>query len=230
MNKFDKDFFKKYIPEWQELQYIIHIHPIVIFRNLIVQLCLFLALPLYFYYFSNTIHSQISFKYLEIYLFLVFWKMIYDILNWYTDAWLLTENSIISLKWSFLKAKTESLNFDKIEWIWVEEIWFWDKFLKKWDLIVEKAWDEEFVLPEALYPYKAIDLIENLSVEEEDHWPSTNITDERFEQLLEAISWAVWEHVNKQNQPIKTYKNKNDLIKKEVIKIAEESQGTIDLR
>lgn len=232
MNKFDQDFFKKYIPEGQEMMHIIHIHPISIIKSLIVQLSLFIALPLYFYYFSNTIQTQIPFKFLEIYLFLIFFKLIYDILNWYTDVWILTNNSIIALDWSFLKAKTESINFDKIEWIWVEEYWFLDKILKKWDLIIEKAWEEQFVLTEALKPYKAIDLIENASSPAEESWPSTNITDERFEQLLEAISWAVWEHVNNKNINSNTmsYKNKKDEIKKEVIKRAENTEWTIDLR
>lgn len=230
MNKFDKDFFKKYVPEGQEMIHIIHVHPIAIVRNLIVQISLFLALPLYFYYFSITIQKTIPFKYLEIYLIFLFLKLIYDIINRYTDVWILTNNSIVALEWSFLKSRIESINFSSIEWLWVNEDSPIDKILKKWDLIVHKSWEEEFILSETLNPYKAIDLIENASnPEEEDTWPS--ITDERFNQLLEAISWAVWEHVNWKNQvsPI-SFKNKKDEIKKEVIKRAEQSEWTIDLR
>lgn len=228
MNKFDLDFFKKYVPEWQEMMHIIHIHPIVILWNLIVTICLFLVLPIWLFYNSKTIQTEVPFYFLEIYLFIIFFKIIYDILNWYTDVWILTNNSIISLNWSFLKAKTESINFDKIEWIWVEEEWILDKILKKWDLIIQKFWEEEFILEEAINPYKAIDLIEELSSPAEESWPS--ITDERFNQLLEAISWAVWEHVNGKNTSPFSYKNKKDEIKKEVIKRAENTEGTIDLR
>ena len=66
MNKFDSDFFKKYVPEGQELLHIIHIHPIVILQNLVVELALLLALPIYFYYSSSTIHDKIHFWRFEI--------------------------------------------------------------------------------------------------------------------------------------------------------------------
>lgn len=231
MNKFDQDFFEKYVPEWQKMLHIIHIHPISIIKNLLVKFSLFIILPLYFYYFSNTIHSQVSFKYIEIYLFVIFFKLIYDTIDWYTDVWLLTNDSIIAIKWTLLKTKTESINFNKIEWIWVEENWFIDKFFKKGDLIIEKSSEEQFILVDALQPYKAIDLIESLSSENDDSWPSTNITDERFEQLLEAISWAVWDHVtSKNNSNIFQNKDKKEEIKKEVIKKAQEEEWTIDLR
>jgi hypothetical protein len=115
MNKFDSDFFKKYVPEGQELLHIIHIHPIVILQNLIVELALLLALPIYFYYSSSTIHDKIPFWRFEIYLFLLFSKIIYDIFNWYNDVWIITNSAVVALDWSMLKSKTESVNFENIE-------------------------------------------------------------------------------------------------------------------
>lgn len=228
MNKFDKKFFKKYVPEWQEMMHIVHAHPIIILGNLIVKIILFLGLPLYFYYFSNTIHEAIPFKFVEIYLFFIYTLIIYDIFNRYNDVWIITNSAIIWLEWSMFKTKTESINLSNIEWIWVEEDWISDKLLKKWDLIIHKVWDEEFVLENAINPYRAVDLIEWAANPESDD--SSNITDERFNQLLEAISGAVWDHVHSGKFETKTSLEAKKDLKKEVIKRAENTDWTIDLR
>lgn len=229
MNSFDKIFFKKYIPEGQEMIHIIHIHPIVILGNLIVIFSLFIVLPIFLYYFSPTLQKQIPFFYLEIYLIFTFLKVIYDIFNWYTDVWILTNTSIVALDWSFLKTKTDSISYSNIEGMWVDEDGIVDKILKKWWLVIHKFWEEEFILEDAINPYNVIDLIDSLNTKEEKKEEKTNITDERFNQLLDAISWAVWDHVyTKSSYGIPKFENED--IKNEVIKKAESEDWTIDLR
>lgn len=222
MNKFEIEFFKKYVPEWQEMIHIIHTHPIVILKNLIVQLVLFVILPVWLFYHSNTVIKEIPFFYFEIYLFIIFSKIIYDIFNWYNDVWIITDSSIVSVDWSFLKSKTESVNFDSIEWLWVDESGFIDKLFKKWWLMIHKIWNEEFILEEAINPYKAIDIIEEIS-----SWKSEsgNLTEERFNMLLEMLSENF-----KEKQDDSTYNDKKEKIKKDIIKKAENSEWTIDLR
>jgi sensor histidine kinase YesM len=91
MNKFDQTFFKKYVPEGQELKEIIHTHPIQILLSLTIKIFLFVVIPVVFYYYSARIQTLIpSFVYLEIYLILVYIKIIYDIFDWYNDAWIVT--------------------------------------------------------------------------------------------------------------------------------------------
>ena len=192
MNKFEQDFFKKYIPEGQELFHIIHTHPLVVIRNLIVQIIL-----------------------------------IYDIFNWYNDVWIVTNTSVVALNWSFFKVKTESITFENIEWVWVDEDWILDKLMRKWDVIIHKAWEEELVLENAISPYKAIDAIEEASPANADDWG--NITEERFNLLLEALSWAVWEHLWKK-EITWTYNEKKEKLKKEILEKAEHTEWTIDLR
>lgn len=232
MNKFESIFFKKYVPEWQEILHILHIHPIVIFTNLVVKIILLILIPLSFYLTAETIHQKIPFLYVEIYLLIIFFILIYEIFDRYNDTWIITNSSIIWLDWKLFKTKTESINFSSIEWLWVDENWIIDKIFKKWDLIVHKTWEEEFILEEAINPYKAIDIIESAGTDEDEGKDEWNITEERFNMLLEAISWTVWEHIyNKElrNDSL-SYKEKKDLIKKETIKKAEESDWTIDLR
>ncbi|MBB1564550.1 hypothetical protein HG430_000725 [Candidatus Gracilibacteria bacterium] len=225
MNKFDSDFFKKYVPEGQELLHIIHIHPIVILQNLIVELALLLALPIYFYYSSSTIHDKIPFWRFEIYLFLLFSKIIYDIFNWYNDVWIITNSAVVALDWSMLKSKTESVNFENIEGLGVDENGLMDKLLKKGGLVIHKIGEEEFLLEDCINPYKAIDIIEQASSGTPEE---NNITEERFNMILEALSGVVGDHEKEKFS--KSYKDKKDEIKKKVIENAEKSEGTVDLR
>ncbi|ATU04980.1 hypothetical protein BKN14_00805 [Candidatus Gracilibacteria bacterium HOT-871] len=225
MNKFDSDFFKKYVPEGQELLHIIHIHPIVILQNLIVELALLLALPIYFYYSSSTIHDKIPFWRFEIYLFLLFSKIIYDIFNWYNDVWIITNSAVVALDRSMLKSKTESVNFENIEGLGVDENGLMDKLLKKGGLVIHKIGEEEFLLEDCINPYKAIDIIEQASSGTPEE---NNITEERFNMILEALSGVVGDHEKEKFS--KSYKDKKDEIKKKVIENAEKSEGTVDLR
>lgn len=230
MNNFDKIFFKKFIPEWQEMLHIVHSNPILIIKKIFVQIVLFVLIPIWFYYYSPVIQAKVPFNYLEIYLFLIYFKIIYSIFNWYNDVWIVTNSSVIAINWSFLKSNIETINFDSIEWLWVEEEWILDKILKKWTLIIHKAWEEEFILEEAINPYKAIDIIETASAWEEDEITS-NITDERFNMILETLSEAIWDKVVDKKIPeeIPGFKDK-EKIKQKIIKEAENSQWTIDLR
>ncbi|RKW23921.1 hypothetical protein D8B46_02425 [Candidatus Gracilibacteria bacterium] len=227
MNKFEQDFFKKYIPEGQELFHIIHTHPLVVIRNLIVQIILLLVLPIGFFYFSKTLHKQIPFFYFEIYIFLVFFKIIYDIFNWYNDVWIVTNTSVVALNWSFFKVKTESITFENIEGVGVDEDGILDKLMRKGDVIIHKAGEEELVLENAISPYKAIDAIEEASTANADD--GGNITEERFNLLLEALSGAVGEHLGKK-EITGTYNEKKEKLKKEILEKAEHTEGTIDLR
>ncbi len=220
MNKFDINFFSKYIPEWQELITIIHTHPINIINSLIVKLALFAVLPSVFYYYSISIQKIVPFYALEILLIVVFIKTIYDIFDWYNDVWIITDCSVIWLEWSFLKANSDSIEYDSVEWVWVEQSWLIDKILGKWDLVIHKMWEDSFVLNNAVSPYKAVDIIEwIINKEEEDEEV------DKFDMIMDALSWVVWNYLEKWK---KSTKNQEEL--EEKIKEIEKEIWTIDLR
>lgn len=220
MNKFDINFFSKYIPEWQELIKIIHTHPVNIINSLIVKLALFAILPSVFYYYSLSIQTIIPFYILEIFLIIVFIKTIYDIFNWYNDVWIITDCSVIWLERSIFKASSDSIEYGSIEWVWVEQNWIIDKILSKWDLIIHKMWDDSFVLNNAINPYKAVDIIEWIINQEEE-----DVETDKFDMIMDALSWVVWNYLEKWKE-----KNKKQEILEEKIKEIESKLWTIDLR
>ena len=52
---------------------------------------------------------------MEILLFLVFLKIIYELFNWYNDVWIITDHAVYDLEWSLLKTNVESIHHENIE-------------------------------------------------------------------------------------------------------------------
>lgn len=229
MNNFQVKFFEKYTPEWQTIKSIIHEHWIKIIKNL------FLAFSLVFfssfiYYSVWIINQNIPFWGLEIFLIILYIKIIYDILDWYNDVWIITDSWVIALQWALFKTKMETVNYENIEWVEIKQDSIIDKFLNKWDLVLLKFWEDKLVLKDAMIPYKAIDEIEKLSQEvvsndEED-------TD-RFDLVMDALSWVVKDYLLKNWNNIESKILKNDLeenMKKEILRESKLKEWTIDLR
>jgi len=224
MNNFEEKFFIKYVPEWQELFAVIHKHFSVIFLRLFFWLSLAI-LPSFMFYYSENIKELIPFYFLEIYLIIIYIKIIYDIFDWYNDVWMITNSWIIDLKWSLFKKKIDSVDFTNIEWLWVEQNWIIDTILKKWDLVIHKIWDDQFVLEDVFKPFKWVDLIEEISDSQEEDEDEVNITEERFNMLINTLWWLMEWFTNKEKDSIKEKEDSSEKIEK-----IKEKYWTIDLR
>lgn len=222
MNSFDYNFFQKYVPEWQKMQHIVHQHWVKIIWKLFFWLFLFVLIPVFIYYYSFRAKDLIQFMYLEIYLFIIYIKIIYDIFDWYNDVWIITDSWVVDLDWSIFKTKMSTISFDNIEWMEVEQDWFIDKVLKKWDLIIHKIWDDSFVLPDCYSPYAALNEVEHIKNHHyEDEEPETD----RFDLIMDTLWWVV-ENYLKKSHPI----DDADIRKKEAIDEYKKSKNSIDLR
>lgn len=222
MNPFEEDFFSKYIPEWQEIMWVIHKHFISIAPRLILLLSFWVLLPSFFYYYSFSLKQLIPFFVLEIYLFLVYIKIVYDVFDWYNDVWIVTDKSVIELEWSLFKKNVVSVWFENIEWLEVEKNWVADTILKKWEIIIHKIWDDVFALEEAYKPELAISYIEECisDFKEGSHKP------DRFDVMMDHLWWMVEEYLDRQR--IKEMEESN--FKYEKIWSVEWKNETIDLR
>lgn len=228
MNNFDKTFFKKYVPEWQEILWIVHEHFIVIIDRILVNLFFGVLLPVFLYIESWLIQEKLPFEALEWLLFLVFFKTIYDVFDRYNDVWIITDSGVVDLEWALLDTSNVSLKHDNIEWIEVEQKWIWDTILWKWDLIIHKIWEWDFRLNNAITPYKAVDEIEaawtwnfwnDMDFEEED------MQEDRFDKMMNILSEMVEDHMEKK---WKFENEKNEQLEEKKQKLKRKS-GTIDL-
>jgi hypothetical protein len=233
MNKFQEKIFEKYIPEWQEIQAVIHEHWFKIVDSLILNLWLLVFIPSFLFYYSVTIQEKIPFFYFEIYLFLIYLKIIYDIFDWYNDVWLVTNRSVIKLKWALFNTKMESVNYENIEWIEVEQNWILDSLLNKWDIVIHKFWEEELRLQDASKPYLAIDIVEK-NIEKYKN-PEDDI--DKFDLVMDTLAGVVKQYMQKKSPfewPCRSNYIKDDYYDDEIIKEKIEkiknNDWTIDLR
>lgn len=226
MNKFDQKFFAKYIPEWQKLKGIVHEHFIVIVWQLFKWILIWVLIPSFLLYYFTSLITIIPFVFFEAWLLIVYLKLMYDIFNRYNDVWIITTHWVIDLDWELFWADTVSVKFTSIEWVEVEQDWIIDTILWKWNLIIHKIWSDNFMLSSANKPYDAVNEIEQLSQKywepEYDNEGSNN--SENFDVVMEALSWVVWEYLEK-----KWLKEKVDEEKEYLIEEYREKKWTIDL-
>jgi len=236
MNNFEKKFFNKYISEWLSVKWIIHEHWIKIVDNIFLWMGLFVFVPTFLMYNSVFFQENISFIYFEIYLFIIFLKLIYDIFDWYNDVWIITEEWVVDLDWSLLKVNSVSVKYESIEWIWVEQDWIWDKILNKWDVVIHKVWSDEFRLVDAKVPYVALNEIERISWElkQAEEVKKSQEEKTKFELIMDALWWVVNEYLDEKWVSWEEVLTKKRWYKKTSDKTISEDiileEGTIDLR
>lgn len=223
MNKYEKMFFSKFINDWSEVKYIVHEHIIVILDRILIMLLLFVFIPSFMYYESRRIQELIPFSIFEIYLIILYLKIIYDIFDWYNDVWIITEKNVIDLKWALFYIRVNSVDFESIEWIEIEQKWIMDKVFWKWTLIIHKLWEETFKLKEAKIPFEALDEIERIKSEKSEE--PENKEKEKFEIILEALSWVVNQYLE-----VSTLKKKKEESVNHKLEEVVDKKGTIDLR
>ncbi len=239
MKKFDKYFFRKYLIEWDQMLLVVHKHIIEILDKYLFWMTFWVLIPSFLYYYSDNF-KEIPFYMLEIWLFFVFIKMVYDIFDWYNDVWIVTNTGIIELNWSLFTNDVVSVKFEKIEWMQVEQYWFIDTLLNKWDLVIHKIWDDSFVLENAANPFKVVDEVGEIRKDEGEEnfdnnmWYNSWMWWQDMWILANALKWVVWEYLEK-----KWIENSENIISNEAYKKAEAKkyiekieveEGTLDLR
>lgn len=226
MNKFEREFFKKYIPDNQEVLWVIHSHFVVIADKVFLNLIFWFLLPSFLIFYSSSLRLMVPFYYFEIFFLIVFIKIIYDILDWYNDAWVATESWIISVNWWLFNSKTLSLKYENIEWIEIIQDWILDTILRNWKIVLHKIWNENIIMEKSFLPYDTLNEIEkNIKLEEE---PEEHVEEEvdKFDLLIHTLSWIVEDYMWAKGYEKKHKLTQDDLREIEEIK---KTKWTIDL-
>ena len=216
--------YTNYIPEWQEVQAVIHQHWLVVFDKFLLWLLLWAWLPAFLYYQSERIQDLVPFVFLEVLLLLVFIKIVYELFNWYNDVWIITNEAVYALEWSLLKTNVESVHHGNIEGIEIDRNRIWDSIFNKWDIIIKKFWEDEVAILDAHNPYAAVSVIDTFihpSQEEDDE-------QDRFDMVMDALSGVVKDFLERKWYP----KKGDDIIHEWEIEqeIDKDDDYTLDIR
>jgi hypothetical protein len=211
--------YSKYIPEWQEIEAIIHQHWLTVMDSFILWMSFGALIPSFLYYNSERLRDLVPFSVIELLLFLVFLKIVYELFNWYNDVWVITNDAVYDIEWSLLKTKVESIHHENIEGVEIDKHRIWDNIFNKWDIIIHKFWEEELAIYNAYAPYKAANILEQYV-----HWSTEDDQEQdRFDMIMDALSGVVSEH-------LKTHGVDGASHEKHSKKLIEPDEYSIDLR
>jgi len=185
-------FYQKHVPEGQTIRAIIHQHWLSVMDSFILWISFWAILPSFLYFQSGRFQEIIPFYVMEIFLFLVFLKIFYELFNWYYDVWILTDDAVYDLEWSLFKTNVESIHYENIEWVEIDKHRIWDNIFNKWDIIIHKFWEEELAIYNAYAPYKAVDLLE-----EYIHPPEDNSEVDNFDMIMDTLWGVVHEYLER---------------------------------
>lgn len=186
------NFYKKHIPEWQEIKAVIHQHWLSVMDSFILWISFWAIIPAFLYYQSERFRDLIPFFVMEWLLFLVFLKIVYELFNWYYDVFILSDDAIYSLEWSLLKTRVESIHYENIEWVEIDKHRIWDNIFNKGDIIIHKFWEEELAIYNAYAPYKSVDIIEELIHPHEEDEET-----DKFDMIMDTLWWVVTDYLER---------------------------------
>jgi hypothetical protein len=117
----------------------------------------------------------------------------YKLFDWYVDVWIMTENTIVDMKWKWFSSDILYIPYEKIEGIEVRTRSWWSALLGMADIVVKLAGNDEFVLYSARRPNAIIAFIQEVGKKKESHHDEDK---EPFDILVESLSDVVRGHLS----------------------------------
>lgn len=123
---FRRKIFQRYVEEDEKIIEIINKHWFIEFKNFVKGIIIGFLLP----FFVWTLFPV--FKYICI-LWSIIWivRMIYDLCDWFLDAWLLTDQSVVGVEWNgFFSQSSNRIDYSTIESVGYEVKGFFKTLFK----------------------------------------------------------------------------------------------------
>ena len=134
MNKLEKFFLVKQLDEDEEVIHVIHKHWIEFILPIIKWSILWIIIPIFLVWLYPQYYNYIFFWFL----FVVIMAN-YDFFDWYLDVLILTDYWIVHSEWDwFFKSSSSRMEYESIEDIEFEHLWFFSSVFWYWDLHIER--------------------------------------------------------------------------------------------
>lgn len=194
MNIYDKLLFARHLEADEKLEYVVHKHWFEIFRPTF-KVSLFGILPPLFFivFFTGIDFSNPVFYLILIWLVLGLLNIFYIWMDWYYDAWLLTNQSIIDLEWKGLFERSSArIEYSAVDGVAYELSGFWGFLLGFGDIRIDKVSTQAVSLPNANSPRVAESWILR---QQEKFLERKNLTDSNA--LKEILAEVVKDHIKR---------------------------------
>jgi hypothetical protein len=117
-----------------------------------------------------------------------------------------------------------SVNFNNIEGLWVEQDGIVDKLLSKWDMVIHKMWNDIFTLKNVYQPFVQLDKIERISWEL-GNYRNHSQTNEKLDMVMDRLGWILEKYMEKPD-----VLEKDTIDEQKTIKKYQHKKWTINLR
>jgi hypothetical protein len=115
MNLYERLFFSHYVDEGEKLLYTMHRHWVVVFQKMMEISFFGILIPIGVLFFFFRFDSPVAYV-LYVWMVIGFIASMYTFTDWYADAWLLTDRSIIDVRWDgFFKRSAQRIGYESIE-------------------------------------------------------------------------------------------------------------------
>lgn len=157
MNFYDKILFANYLEEGESLQYVVHKHWFEIFKPASATTIFGIIPPiLLVVYVVGFTFANPLFWLAAVWLFLGAMSFLYTTIDWYYDAWLLTNQCLIDIEWKGLFQRTSArVEYTAIDGVAYELSGFWGYVLGFGNMRIDKVSAQKIELPNANKPRQA---------------------------------------------------------------------------
>jgi hypothetical protein len=126
--------FRGCLNRGEYIKFVAHVHPFITYTEFFKLMFLGIALPLGF----NLIIPPFKIVWL-VWLVIGIWAFVYELFNWYLDAWIITNMSIIDYQWDgFFKKSSTRIDYNTIEGVTYTIQGFWATIMNYGDIMVER--------------------------------------------------------------------------------------------
>jgi hypothetical protein len=98
--------------------------------------------------------------YASLYMIGIYGLLMYKIFDWYVDVWIMTESTIIDMRWKWFSANLLYIPYEKIEGVEIRTRSWWAALLGMSDVVVKLAGGDQFTLYSARNPGDIITFIQ----------------------------------------------------------------------
>lgn len=195
MNNFDNLFFRAYIGSDSEIREVFHRHFFVILEDIIVWMFFGLVIPAFLYgqdIFS--LRSSIPVWWSYAYMLAIYAIIMYKLFDWYVDVWIMTESTIVDMKWKWFSSDMLYIPYGKIEGIEIRTRSWWAALLGMSDVVVKLAGEDNFTLYSARRPTDIVAFLQSVGKKKKWHEDDREPFDILVDTLSGVVKWHLTTH------------------------------------
>lgn len=197
MSSFDTLFFEQHISEEETIQKVFHRHIFVMIEDLIIWIFFGLIIPAFLYFFDVfSIKTLTDPTWIYAYLFLIYFILLYKLFDWYLDVWIMTNKTLVDMRWKWLTPQLLYIAYDKIESIEVRtQSWLYS-MVGISDVRIHLAGEEFHTLTSASHPKEVVQFLQDKLKNDNKEKNSEEKEKEPFDVLVDTLSGVVKDHLS----------------------------------